>query len=145
MTKSCIHLKIRMPGIAISPGHVHVTPYSFQLQYKVFKDTVILLVPWIWSSKDRLSLWIFRVSFVFWEDIVDCGGVVREQGGNDCSWVSGKWDWSGWAGRCFLPGRRTHGCGLDHPEEAIFLESSHGFCLSCLWNGFGHVRPLMIK
>ena len=54
-----------------------------------------------------------------------------ETGGNGCSWVSGKWDWGGWAGRWFLPGRRTHGCGLDFPEESALPEFSHEFCYVC--------------
>ena len=45
-----------------------------------FKDTLTLPVTWIWSSKDRPSLLIFRQSFVFWDDIVNGGRSIGNRG-----------------------------------------------------------------
>lgn len=68
--KSHSYLEFRIPVVTVRFSHVRVTLYSFHLQYKVFKDTLIFPASWIWPLKDRPSLWICRWSFVFWEDFV---------------------------------------------------------------------------
>ena len=44
---------------------------------------------------------IWRLSFLFWENVWQGGGGVWEQEVYECSWVSGKWNWVGAMGGVF--------------------------------------------